>query len=288
MRFHDGMSALSDLYDGFVVDQWGVLHNGAAAYPGAVECLTRLSAAGKRVVILTNSAKRAAANLQRLADLGFDPRAIADIVTSGEVTRTALHDRADPFFAGLGRRCFLISMPGDLSTVEGLDIDLVERPEDADFLLVTGLGEKGRTLEVFQPILEVAKRRDLPLVCANPDLVGVTAAGLIATPGALTRLYAQMGGRTRSVGKPHPEVYAECRRILGGISDDRIVAVGDSLEHDIAGGAGAGFATAFITSGIHADDLAAPGTELQPNSVLDDLCRNFGAVPDHVLPGFVW
>ena len=33
---------------------------------------------------------------------------------------------------------------------------------------------------------------------------------------------------------------------------DRCLMVGDSLEHDIAGGANAGWQTAFIRGGIHA------------------------------------
>ena len=40
-RFVDGIAALADRYRGFVLDQWGVLHDGRQAYPGAREAVLR-------------------------------------------------------------------------------------------------------------------------------------------------------------------------------------------------------------------------------------------------------
>lgn len=287
-EFHDGIGPLAERYDGFIVDQWGVLHDGAAAYPGVIDALLRLADAGKRVVVLSNSGKRAALNRERLARLGFGPGAFAGVVTSGEATWRALRVRGDPFFARLGRRCLLVSAPGDRSVVEGLDLDLVDDPAAADFVLVTGLGDKARALGSYDGLLRAALDRDLPLICANPDIVGITAEGLVATPGALTRRYAELGGTTRSIGKPHPEVYAECRALLGAVPAARIVAVGDSLEHDIAGGAAARLATAFVTSGIHADAFADAVDGAARRRALARLAERFGATPDHAVPVFAW
>ena len=50
-----GLSSLLGRFDGFIVDQWGVLHDGVTAYPGAIECLRQLRAAGKHVVVLTDA-----------------------------------------------------------------------------------------------------------------------------------------------------------------------------------------------------------------------------------------
>ncbi len=71
--FCSGLADLASRYRGFIVDQWGVLHDGGAPYPDALEGLAELRAAGKRVVLLSNSGKRAAVNRQRLAGSASPP-----------------------------------------------------------------------------------------------------------------------------------------------------------------------------------------------------------------------
>ena len=62
---------LSARYDGFIFDQFGVLHNGAVALEGAPELVAKLAAAGKRLGILSNSSKRKEFSLRELPKLGF-------------------------------------------------------------------------------------------------------------------------------------------------------------------------------------------------------------------------
>jgi ribonucleotide monophosphatase NagD (HAD superfamily) len=61
----------------------------------------------------------------------------------------------------------------------------------------------------------------------------------------------------------------------------RILAIGDSLEHDIAGGHAAGCLTALVAAGIHRTDLAEPGG-------LERLSRHYGVMPDFVIPKLDW
>ncbi|OYV24599.1 MAG: HAD family hydrolase, partial [Rhodospirillales bacterium 20-58-10] len=56
-----GFAELSEKYDGFIVDLWGVVHDGIKTYPGVIECLRQLRAAGKSVVFLSNAPRRAVA-----------------------------------------------------------------------------------------------------------------------------------------------------------------------------------------------------------------------------------
>lgn len=60
-----GISELAARFDYFVLDQFGVLHDGAAPYPGAVETLSRLEAADKKSLLLSNSGKRSAPKIGR-------------------------------------------------------------------------------------------------------------------------------------------------------------------------------------------------------------------------------
>ena len=56
------------------------------------------------------------------------------------------------------------------------------------------------------------------------------------------------------MGKPEAAIYDACARALG-VPKARIVAVGDSLAHDILGANAAGVDSVFVASGIHVDDL---------------------------------
>ncbi len=282
-----GLATLAERYDGFVVDQWGVLQDGTAAYPGVPECLERLRDHGKRVVILSNSGRRALPNAERLAGIGIPATLYDAIVTSGEATWQELAQTAEPFYAGVGRRCRLYSRGGDRSIVDGLDLDLVESAETADFILMAGLDAPPLTLDDLAPDLIAGARRHLPMVCANPDIYAVRRGGPALAPGAVARRYQAMGGRVRHIGKPWPEIYGHCRQALGAIPNARVVAVGDSLTHDIAGGIAAGFATALITGGLYDQQFA--GTDAATaRARLDELCRDEGATPDWVLQSFVW
>ncbi len=263
--FCAGVADLAARYDHFVIDQWGVLHDGHVPYQGAIACLRSLRAAGKRVVLLSNSGSRTRVNRARLREIGFAEELFDDVVTSGEATWRALADRTDAFFADLGRRCILWSRYGDRSLVGELDLEVVATAEHADFLLLGGV-EDSAQLEDFLAVLESAARRDLPMVCANPDIVAVIAGGTFGmAPGTVARHYEGLGGRVFYVGKPHRPIYELCLETLGNPVRTGIVAIGDSVEHDIAGAAGMALDTALVMGGIHGSgfDLAG-GVDSEP------------------------
>ena len=54
MEHLSGFAPLAERYNGFILDLWGVIHDGVNAFPHAVDCLTRLRAAGKRTLLLSN------------------------------------------------------------------------------------------------------------------------------------------------------------------------------------------------------------------------------------------
>ncbi len=282
-----GIGAVADRHDAFLVDQWGVLHDGSTAYPGALDCLERLGAAGKPVVILSNSGKRATDNEARLAELGIPRTAYHAVISSGEAVWRAL-GAGGADVTGLGRRCLLLSRGGDRAVVAGLKLDLVPVPEAADFVLLSGSDMPERPLESYLPLLAAAAARRLPLLCANPDLTGVSATGPIPGPGMLARRYEAMGGAVRYFGKPHPAVYELCREALNATAGRRILAVGDSLAHDIAGGRLMGLATAFIAGGIHGDGLSPALATAQDRRRLAALYAEYGVTPDWAVPAFRW
>jgi len=286
--FVDGLGAIADRYDGFAIDQWGVLHDGQEAYPGTVECLRRLAALGKVVVVLTNSGKRSAPNAKRIESMGFKPDYYTAVVSSGEATWSALANKTDPYFAQLGQRCLLFSQGGDRSVVEGLDLELVDTVEQADFILLGGIDES-MSGKFYEHTIAYGSMHNLPMICANPDEIRITADGLLPSCGAIAHRYEALGGeKVRYIGKPYPEIYNSCRRVFGDLPADRIVAIGDSLQHDIVGARGAGFATAFITEGIHKEDFADTRDVCAWQDRLVALAKAHGTLPNWVMPSLQW
>ena len=283
-----GMSALMSGFDGFIVDQWGVLHQGSRPYPGAIDCLARMREAGKHVVVLSNSARREADNILLLEQMGFPGRLFERVVSAGEDARTAIIARSTPFHAKLGKRCYAFTRAGERSVLEGIGLSFVTTIDEADFLAAIGIDTPYRPLSDYDAELHAARSRALPMICANPDITRFHHGALVEATGALARRYVELGGEVFHHGKPWPAIYASCLAALGHCAPGRVIAVGDSIEHDIVGAARVGLASAFIAGGIHAAELgAACGKQPDPATWREFEHRAI-AKPDYWLPAFIW
>lgn len=291
-RWLTGLAALTDLYDGYVVDQFGVLHDGVQPYPGAADALRELRARGKRVIVLSNSGKRAAPNARRLAQFGVTPQHYDALITSGELLYQMLRQRDRAPFQRLGRRVWLGCPAEDAATLDGLDLQTVATPAEADFVLLASLPDVAGAAQALVPALDEALARGLPLICANPDQQRLTARGLEPAPGSLASRHAAAGGEVVWLGKPHGLIYTICREALGRWGSRHFLAVGDSLAHDIGGGARAGYDTCFIAGGLHAADFAGVPDGEPRDALLQSLLQAPAAhaapPPQWALPSLRW
>lgn len=286
--FAPGLRTFADRFEGFVVDQWGVLHDGTRPYPDVAATLRELKRRGKRIVLLSNSGRRAEFNRRVLAQMGFDLADFDAVVTSGEAAWLQLRNRTLPDFAALGTRCVLLTREGDLSVAADLDLTLVDDPAEAQFVFLSGVDGPASTLDDYLPVLDAALARRLPVLCSNPDLVAVSPDGLHLAPGTLAEHYERRGGRVIYVGKPHLPIYGACLAALGGLAREAIVAIGDSLQHDIKGANAAGIKSAFVRDGIHAAEFPEGAREDQWALALERLATRHEGRPDFVIPRLVW
>ena len=88
-----GLRTITNHFDHVLLDQWGTLHEGKAVFPEAHDCVARLHDAGKRILILSNSGKRADSNQRRLTALGLPSDIYDGVLSSGEVTWRGLKAR---------------------------------------------------------------------------------------------------------------------------------------------------------------------------------------------------
>lgn len=285
MKILDSVAPLAESHDGFILDIWGVLHDGERPYPGVPEALAELRARGKRIVLLSNAPRRSWTVQAALEEMGLGAGLFDGIVTSGEVAWTLLRDRAHPFFAKLGTRAFHIGPERDLSVIEGLDIALATAAREADFVLNTGPDfEHGRqSTAPYMPMLEAAAAARLPMVCTNPDRAVMVGGQRLICAGAFADRYMELGGEVMEIGKPDPMVYETVLAALD-LPPARIVAIGDTPHTDLAGAAAIGVDAVWALTGLAGDNL---GPDPSP-SLLDAEAAREGVRPMAALRSLRW
>lgn len=290
-QFCKGLSDISDSYSGFILDQWGVLHDGHKPYHGVIECLKELKSRKKHVLILSNSGKRAEQNKERLKEIGIGPSLYNEIITSGEMTWQGLRDQSEGFFENIGTKCYLITRGDDRSVIDGLDIEVVDNVEEADFMLITGSDAPKKTIEDYEPALKKGVRKGLKALCANPDSLGVMGNQNIMGPGTIARRYTDFGGVVHYIGKPHQPIYQHCMKKLqaAGVYPGETIMIGDSMSHDILGGILSNIDTCLVRTGLHAFNFANVKSAAEMDKTLNNLSAQYNNVkPKYMLGSLEW
>lgn len=279
LRMIASLDEVSGGYRAILCDVWGVVHNGVRAFAPAVAALTRAREAGIPVVLITNAPRPSPDVVAQLRLLGVPDEAWDRVVTSGDVTRELI--TAGP------RRILHIGAERDLSIYDGLDVELVEEFE-ASSVVCTGLfDDETETPEDYADLLRRLRARDLPLVCANPDIVVERGERLVWCAGAIARDYGQLGGRTRIAGKPFRPIYeaalAAASEVAGAeIGSGDALAVGDGVLTDVKGAESNGIDVLYVSGGIHARDYGEPHAP-DPERLAAFLAKH-GHAPVAVIP----
>lgn len=255
MKMIDGLSELADSYDAFILDLFGVVHDGITLYPGTLNCLKMLKESGKRVVLLSNTPKRGFQSASDIKEMGVDSDLYTAIVTAGDSTYKDLHARQ-------GKRCWFVGAEKFEALLHDLDIHTIDDFMSADFILnaIPGTSELSKTDILTQ--LDNAVSANIPMVCANPDLVVNIGDKQYECAGTYALHYEQQGGQVTYHGKPHAPVYDMAFSVFGDIEKNRVLAVGDSLHTDIQGANNYGIDSVFNLVGIHWEEAQlnhAPG-----------------------------
>ena len=272
-------------YDVVLCDVWGVVHNGLAAFPAACDALMRFRGEGGTAMLITN-APRAGEAVARILDRLKVPRQAYDAITSsGDVTRGIVKAR-------LAESVFHLGPERDLSIFAGLDVKFA-RPESADYVVCSGLFDDTiETPEDYRELLNTLRARSRFMVCANPDIVVERGDTLVYCAGALADAYAALGGDVLYCGKPHPPIYELALASAAGLrngktlSNQRVLAIGDSVRTDLKGAAAFGLDCMFVTSGIHAEECGS--REAPDLAALNTMFAAAGVKPRGVMRELIW
>ena len=240
----NNLSEIRDFYDVFLIDLWGVIHNGVAAFENVIPVLNNLKQNNKMVFFITNAPRRSFIISQQLEGFGIKQNFYEKIVSSGELTWLSIKEKYQK------KNCLMIGPPRDYHLVEGLDVTIVDKDSDVDIILNTGPWGDDDCLENYTELLDSLARKHSHMICSNPDKIVVRGENFMICAGLLAEYYEKIGGKVEYYGKPYKQIYEHCFNFFEKKSS-KVLVIGDSLENDIKGANNLNFDSLLITDGIH-------------------------------------
>ncbi len=285
-----GLSSFADNYDAYILDLWGVVHNGVKPYPGALECMAKLREGGKSLLLLSNAPRTNTFVREFLQGIGVPQDAYDNILTSGDMTRMVLSEKRFSYLEGEALKFYQFGAEKDKGLDDGLDYIKTKNLAEADFLICTGLAnDEYETPEDYRELLTEAASHNLPMLCANPDLTVMKGDNTQYCAGALAKLYEdELGGNVELFGKPYPWAYKMSMEKLGVSDPSKILAVGDSMRTDIKGANGMGIDNVLVSGGIHAEEWKLNPGDHPSDAQVSGIADEYGFAPTYVVGHMVW
>ena len=290
-KFCQGISDISDSYTGFIIDTWGVLHDGEAAFDSAIECLKELRERKKFVLLLSNTEQRADESAAYLKSLGIGPNLYDKIMTSGEMAYQGIKEQKTPGFENLGDKCFLIGGDRTRAFLTSIGITVVDKPTEANFLVIAGWDKLDPVAGNYDADLRECVRKRMKAICINPDSRALMGTGYSTGTGQIAARFQEFGGVVHFVGKPYKPIFHQCIKILheNGIYPGQTVMVGDTMTHDILGAALMNMDTCLIKNGTHGAFFKNAATPADVNKKLNMLISQFNQVkPTYLVDKLKW
>lgn len=252
-------------YEAFLIDIWGVVHDGIIPYPGVADTLNHLISS-KKVIFLSNAPRPAEIIAGALQKHGINV-SVDGILTSGDVVRSQLQEEK-------GKKIYHIGADKNQDILKDLPIDIVTHVKDADFIVLSAFVDDPEKDDKFDDILQEAQKLNIPLICANPDTYVPNGATIRRCSGVFAERYEQMGGIVHYYGKPYHRIF-ETAWIMSKLSKDKILMIGDTFDTDILGARNFGIDVAMTLTGN--------GTKSLQN--LNDLEDKYNVSPTWIIKG---
>ena len=243
---------LIDEYEIFFFDQWGVLHDGEKIFSDAEKVFEVLQKSKKKIFIISNSGKRSSDNIERMKKLGSNHILKTPMITSGDVCYELLINKKKPF-QNIGNNYFVVAT--DYPLLDKTNYKKTTDLDKYDFLLLsstTGFNDYENLKQIFDRAIQLK----LPLVCSNPDILGVSGEKIHQSTGDLAIQYKKLGGIIHVIGKPGFEIFDFAFNQASYLKE-KVLMVGDSLFNDIFGANQFEIDSLLITSGIHRKDFSS-------------------------------
>jgi HAD superfamily hydrolase (TIGR01459 family) len=284
ISFLPGIGSLVHSYDGFIIDQWGVLHDGVKPYDGVIECLTALRERSVPVAILTNSSKSEVMNRDRLDGLGIPASLYGPLVSTADLLKDSIVKASQSHCP----RLYLLASDTDATLFEGEDVKIVDNLDEAECVVLLSLDDETAEFPARAPWIEDAVRRGIPLHTPSADSRSVISGGRISFGfGRVVEYYRTIGGAVCLHGKPNALCYSVSCLRMGLGKGSRIAAVGDQFDTDIIGAVRNSLDPILVETGAATQDRNGKSFCEWAND-LNSRCRQIGVRSMNVLPSLRW
>ncbi len=243
-------------------DIWGVIHDGKELFVGVLDFLNFCKTNNIKVVLFSNAPRRSEAVQNFLLEkFNLSNNCYYDLITSGEVfVKTASKDFAK------NSKCFYFGEDKDTPMMTEIETIRTEEPNNADFIFIIGPYRNLNDENIDNWLLQL-KQKNLIAYCPNPDLSVIQNGVEIKCAGFVAKKYQDMGGKVIWFGKPYSQMYEYAINKLGCQKSD-ILAIGDSLNNDIAGANNFGIKSTLVLTG---KDKTAQGSKHIPDFIINNL-----------------
>ena len=246
MRKLNNLSEICNAYETFVIDLWGVIHDGIALNQKAIEAINQLKKNKKKIVFLSNAPRPSTKVVDFLISLNMNKEYLSNVVTSGEAAMHAINEKK------FGKKFYHLGPPRDFSIFEKVK-DNKTSIENCDFILCTGLhDEYEENINFYSKFLK--KHTSKKLVCTNPDLIVHRGNKEEYCAGYVAKIFEDLGGKTIYYGKPYKEIYKMCFN-----ENEKVLLIGDNLRTDIKGANNLNKDCLFISHGVHRSEFRNDG-----------------------------
>lgn len=278
----DHVAPIGEKRAAWLVDIWGVMHNGVAPFEGAMTACQTFRDQGGIVLLLSNAPRPRQAVMDQLDRIGV-PRASYDsILSSGDAAQMLIQDLGPV-------PVFHIGPTRDLTLYDGFQGERTSNENAAEAIVCTGLfDDETETPNDYTQLLTHFAGRELAMICANPDNRVDRGGKLVYCAGALAQAYQRMGGTVHYAGKPYSPIYVQAMGLLSEraqrpLKPSDVLAIGDGVHTDIEGAGRAGIDAVFVASRVHID-----GDKLNAR-ILSDVFGNASVTPPiAAMSGLVW
>ena len=242
MRNLNHLSEVFHSYDTYVIDLWGVMHNGIALNSKAIEAVENLRENSKKIVFLSNAPRPSLKVVEFLRRLKMDNKFLSKVITSGEAAMHAINNHK------FGKKFYHLGPPRDESIFEKV-LENKTSLERCDFIVCTGLfDDQGEDLNYYKELLMDYTSKKL--ICTNPDLIVHRGDAEELCAGSIAKTFELLGGEVVYYGKPYKEIYKMCFN-----EGEKVLAVGDNLRTDIKGANNLNIDSLFVYNGVHKNEI---------------------------------
>ncbi len=242
MRDLNHLSEVFHSYDTYVIDLWGVMHNGIVLNPKAIEAVQKLKENSKKIVFLSNAPRPSSKVIEFLKRMKMKETFLSKVITSGEAAMYAINQNK------FGKKFYHLGPSRDQSIFEKV-LENKTSLDNCDFILCTGLfDDQDEDLEYYKDLLKnyISKK----FICTNPDLTVHKGDVEELCAGALAKTFETLGGEVIYYGKPYKEIYKMCFD-----TKEKVLAIGDNLRTDIKGANNLNIDSLFIYNGVHKNEI---------------------------------